>query len=213
MPDPLVVAGVPVYRDSAGVLREQKDATQLDAITAALAGKADASALAGKADASAIPQPATATPKSEMTGGSVGGVPTRYAREDHQHPRLTSTTYATLGSNGQAVVSFSRTFVNKPGLNLSETDAAAGTQPLVLRGLGWVQDANGLYTGVTIQGSRAQLLPALSPLSTLLTLVSGVVTGVNGLVTMLTNYNVFGGSAAGATVSVIAVARSDVPAT
>lgn len=213
MPDPLVVAGVPVYRDSAGVLREQKGTSQLDAITAALAGKADASDLAAKADATSIPQPATATPKSEMTGGAVGGVPTRYAREDHQHPRQTSTTYATLASNGQATVPFSRTFVNKPGLNLSETDAVIGSQPLVLRGLSWVKDANGLYTGVIIQGSRAQLLPALSPLSTLLTLVSGVVSGVNTVITGLTNYNVFGGSAAGATVSVIAVARSDVAAT
>lgn len=203
MADDLTVAGVPVYRDSAGVLREQKDQAQLSAIS---------TALAGKADTSAIPQPATSTPRSEMTGGAVGTLPTRYAREDHQHPRLTSTTYATLGSNSQAVVAFSRSFLNKPGINLTETDAAAGTQPLVLRGLGWVQDANGLYTGVMVQGSRAQILPALTPLSTLLTLVSGVVSGVNALVTMLTNYNVFGGSAAGATISVIAVARSDVSA-
>lgn len=203
MADDLTVAGVPVYRDSAGVLREQKDQAQLSAIS---------TALAGKADTSAIPQPATSTPRSEMTGGAVGALPTRYAREDHQHPRLTSTTYATLGSTGQAVVAFSRSFLNKPGINLTETDAAAGTQPLVLRGLGWVQDANGLYTGVTIQGSRAQLLPALSPLSGVLTLLGQVITGVNTLVTSLTNYNLFGGSAAGATVSVIAVARSDVSA-
>ena len=204
MVEPLQVAGVPVYRDSAGVLREQKDTTQLDQI---------AVALGGKADASAIPQPATATPKSEMTGGAVGTQPARYAREDHQHPRLTSTTYATLGATGQATVTFSRAFTSKPGLNLTETDAAAGSQPLVLRGIAWVQDASGMYTGVTIAGSRAQLLPTLTPLSGVLTLLGQVITGVNGVVSSLTGYNIFGGSAAGATVSVIAVARSDVPAT
>lgn len=130
--------------------------------------------------------------------------------EGHQHPRLTSTTYATLAANGQATVPFSRTFVNKPGLNLTETDAASGSQPLVLRGLTWVTDANGLYTGVVISGARAQMLPTIAPLSGTLTLVTGVVSAVNTQMSQLTNYNIFGGSAAGATVSVIAVARSDV---
>lgn len=200
----LTAGGVAVYRDSAGHLFENPNESDIQTLGLQLASKADLAA---------IPQPATATPRSEMTGGKTGDVAARYAREDHQHPRLTSTTYATLASNGQATVTFSRTFVNKPGLNMSETDAVAGSQPLVLRGLSWVQDANGLYTGVVVQGSRAQLLPALSPLSTVLTLVSGVVTGVNTALTLLTNYNIFAGSAAGATVSVIAVARSDVPAT
>jgi hypothetical protein len=200
----LTAGGVAVYHDSAGHLFENPSDAQIASLSLQIASKADLAA---------IPQPATTTPRSEMTGGYTGAVSARYAREDHQHPRQTSTTYATLASNGQATVSFSRTFVNKPGLNLSETDAVIGSQPLVLRGLGWVQDANGLYTGVVVQGSRAQLLPALAPLSTLLTLLSGVVSGVNTALTMLTNYNIFGGSAAGATVSVIAVARSDVPAT
>lgn len=181
-------------------------------VSALDAEKANASTVAAKADKTALPTPATAKPRSEMTGGATGDQVARYALEDHQHPRLTSTTYATLGSSGQATVTFSRTFANKPGINLTETDAASGSQPLVLRGLGWVQDATGLYTGVTIAGSRAQLLPTLTPLSGVLTLLGQVITGVNGLVTTLTGYNIFGGSAAGATVSVIAVARSDVSA-
>lgn len=160
--------------------------------------------------AAQIPQPATLTPRSEMTGGATGSQVSRFAMEDHQHPRLTSTTYATIGLNGQATVTFSRSFLNKPGLNVTETDATVNSQPLVARGLSWVQDANGLYTGVTIQASRAQALPTINALSGLLTLVSGVVTGVNAMVAQLTNYNVFGGSAVGATISVIAVARSDV---
>lgn len=205
------VNGVPVYRDSAGVLREQGDQQRLDSLVSQMAGKADAAAVTDMA--AAIPKPADASPMPERTGGAIGAVDTRYAKADHQHPRLTSTTYATLGPGGQATVTFTRSFVNKPGINLTETDATASSQPLVLRSLGWVQDAQGLYTGVTIQGSRAQLLPSLTLLSGTLSLLTQVVTGVNSLVTALTNYNIFGGNAVGATVSVIAVARSDVPAT
>ena len=205
MADDLTVAGVPVYRDSAGVLREQKDQAQIDAL---------AQQVASKADASSIPQPATTTPRSEMTGGAVGAQPTRYAREDHQHPRLTSTTLATLGSNSQVTVPFTRTFTNKPGINLTEIDATSSTQPLVLRAIGWTQDTDGRYTGVTVQGSRAQLLPELSPISSALSLLTNLVSAVNtNILTPLTKYNIFSGSAAGASISVIAIARSDVAAT
>lgn len=202
MADQLIVAGVPVYRDSAGVLREQKDQAQIDALAAQVASKADASAM---------PQPANASPMPEKTGGATGGAQTRYALEDHQHPRLTSTTYATLATDGTATVAFTRTFVSKPGLNMTETDAA-GKQPLVCSVQSWVQDANGVYTGCVIKGQRAQMLPTINPLSGVLTLLTAVVTGVNGIVSLLTNYNVFGGTVTGASVSVIAVARSDVSA-
>jgi len=170
---------------------------------------------ASAADVSAIkaqiPQAATTTPQQEKTGGDVGVADSRYARADHQHPRLTSTTYATLDIMGKATAMFSRSFVYKPGLNLTETDATEGSQPLVLRGLGWIKDATGLFTGVTIQGSRAQLLPNITPVSTSLIAIATTIAAVNSnVVTPLTNYNVFGGTAFGATVSVIAVARSDV---
>jgi hypothetical protein len=184
-------------------------------------GKANASTVGGlstavnalqasvgaKADAASVPKPANVAPMAEKVGAAIGAATGKFALEDHQHPRLTSTTYATLGSNGQALVAFTRTFTNKPGLDMSETDATASTQPLVLRGLAWQRDAGGLYTGVTIQGLRAQMLPQLAAVSGILT---AVITGVNNLVSTLTGFNVFGGSAAGATVSVIAVARSDV---
>lgn len=172
------------------------------------ASQADIDAkLAQKADKTAMPVPASVPPKAETTGAHTGAAVTRYALEDHQHPRLTSTTYVTLGSNGQALVTFTRPFANKPGLNPTETDATASSQPLVLRGLAWTRDANGNYTGVTIQGMRAQMMPQISAVSGLLT---AVISGVNSIVSALTGFNVFGGSAAGATVSVTAVARSDV---
>lgn len=156
------------------------------------ASQADVDALAVK-----TPSPATVAPLAEKVGAAVGQQPTRYALEDHRHPRLTSTTYATLGSDGTATIAFSRSFVNKPGLNITETDATASAQVLVCRGLAWVRDGNGLYTGVTIQGRRSQMLPTINPLSGALTLLTQVVTGVNALISTLTNYDVFSGPAAG----------------
>lgn len=208
MADDLTAGGVPVYRDSVGVVRERKGQAQIDSL---------AEQMAGKADASAIPQPATTTPKTEMTGGAVGAQPTRYAREDHQHPRLTSTTYATLASDGTASVSFTRPFTNKPGITMTETDVA-GKQPLICSVQSWVRETMtpapaGAYIGCVIKGQRAQVLPTINPLSGVLTLLTAVVSGVNAIVGQLTNYNVFGGTVDGAVVSIIAVARSDVPAT
>lgn len=159
-----------------------------------------------------IPVPASIPPLSEKTGAALGTQTQQFALADHQHPRLTSTTYATLDASGQATVTFSRTFLNKPGINLTEADATGSTQPLVLRGLAWQRDGNGLYTGVTIQGQRAQMLPTINPLSGTITLLGSLITGVNTVFAQLTNYNIFGGSAAGASVSCIAVARSDVSA-
>lgn len=152
-----------------------------------------------------IPVASTATPSNETVGGNPGSNPAKYAQEGHQHPRLTSTTYATLDGLGQAVVPFTRTFINKPGVVVTEVDANINDQPLVVRVVGWTM-ANGVYTGCTIKGSRAQVLPTISPVSGILT---AVITGVNALVSGLTNYNVFGGMAQGATVSVVAIVRSD----
>lgn len=162
---------------------------------------------------SAIPQASTSTPATDQVDGTPGSAPMRFSQEGHSHPTIRSTTYITLGANGQAFALFSRTFTNKPGLVLAETDAVAGSQPLVLRGLDWQKDANGRFYGVTIEGKRAQLLPQLTAISGLISLLSGVINGVNSFVTTLTGYNVFGGSVVGATVSVSALARSDVPAT
>lgn len=160
----------------------------------------------------AIPKPATITPSSESVGGSAGVDTSRYAQMGHSHPRLTSTTYATLAADGTATVTFSRTFVNKPGLNLTETDVVSSAQPLTLRGQSWVRDGNGLYTGVVIKGMRAQTLPTIAQIS-LASILTAVTTAVNTISAALTTYNVFGGAVEGSIVSVIAVARSDVPST
>lgn len=157
-----------------------------------------------------MPKPASASPKPEKTGAAIGDLTARYALEDHQHPRLTSTTYAALAADGTDTVMFTRSFVNKPGVTMTETDVA-GKQPLICSVQSWVQDAQGVYIGCVIKGQRAQMLPTINPLSGTLALLTAVVSGVNGIVSQLTGYNVFGGQVAGASVSVIAVARSDVP--
>lgn len=156
-----------------------------------------------------IPQPATATPKSETTGGGLGTQSSRFAMEDHQHPRLTSTTYATLDTDGRATVTFTRSFTNKPGFSITEIDTNK-TQPLVCVVESFI--GTGPYTGCVIKGFRSQALPA-QPQMNLLAILGTVVAGVNAIAASLTGFNVFGGSPANASVSVVAIARSDVAST
>lgn len=154
----------------------------------------------------AVPKPASVTPKSEVTGGAVGTVTQKYATEDHSHPRLTSTTYATLDNDGRATITFTRAFLNKPGFSITEIDTNK-TQPLVCVVESFI--GPGPYTGCVIKGYRSQALPA-QPQMNLLAILGTVVAGVNAIAASLTGFNVFGGSPAGASVSVVAIARSDV---
>jgi hypothetical protein len=93
--------------------------SSVDALAGTVAGKADASALAAKANASDlaakanasdIPLPADIMPKAEATNPAKGMEQKKYALEDHQHPRVTSTTGnpAThiIAATGLATVTF-----------------------------------------------------------------------------------------------------------
>ncbi len=171
------------------------------------------SAIASKADVSAIPQPATTPPMSEKTAPAIGTQPTRYALEDHQHGRLTSTTQATITSGNTATVMFTRSFVNEPGIDYKElpataetttppaSDTAASAQPTQSRVIAWtkgpttrVPDAAATdYTGCVVRVWKAQTIP--QNLATLL--LSAV-------------FNIFAASVVGTRFSIIAVARSDV---
>lgn len=108
------------------------------------------------------------------------------ARSDHSHPRLTSATIQSLGTDGTVQVAFTRQFSAMPAVAclLYETTDA---QPVVFKLKTWVRDGNGNYTGCVIQGYRSSILPALSGILLL-----------GNLISSLANYNVFGGSAAGA---------------
>lgn len=135
-----------------------------------------------------MPVPGDATPKSEATTGKPGAV-SPYARADHEHPRLTSAGSVVLDANGDATVTFTRTFSAPPNMHYSYEEASNG-QPIIIKRMGWVM-TGGLYTGVTIHGYRLQRLPAV------LTLLSALV-----------NYDIAGGSAAGITVDVTALQKS-----
>ena len=135
-----------------------------------------------------VPAPEAVTPEA--------GAGSRAARDDHQHPRLTSATVQALDANGVATVSFTRTFAALPAVTCLLYEAS-NAQPVVFKVKSWVQDANNNYIGCVVQGARASLLPALSGIALL-----------TGIITALANYHVFGGSAASAQFCCIALQPS-----
>lgn len=141
-----------------------------------------------------MPKPADTAPLSEKTGAAIGALDTRYAKADHQHPRLTSTTYATVASGSTASVPFTRTFIQKPGIVCTEIEGSTGTgaQPAVFKVESWISDGTN-YTGAVIRVWRSTTVP--QNLATLL--LSAV-------------FNLFSASVVGTQFSCIAVARSDV---
>ena len=154
-----------------------------------------------------IPTPEASVPLTESTSGSAGNNANKFSMAGHSHPRLTSTTLTTLAADGTATVNFTRTFINKPGVVMTEVEPIA-SQPLVLVVISYIQ-TGGVYTGAVIKGYRSQALPSQNQLS-VASLLTGVITGVNSLASSLTGFNVFGGTTTGAQVSVVAIARSDV---
>lgn len=118
------------------------------------------------------------------------------ARADHVHPRLTSATVQTLGADGVAQVMFTRSFTGLPAVTCLLYEATTA-QPVVFKVRDWIQDANSAYVGCNVQGYRSSVLPALS----------GILL-VGPLISSLANYNVFGGSAAGAQFCCIALQPS-----
>lgn len=142
-----------------------------------------------------VPQPSVAAPSGEATTPTAGSNPAAFAQEGHRHPRLTSTTMATVTSGSTVSVTFTRTFVNKPGMVMTEIegDTAATSQPAVFKVQSWVQDASLNYTGAVIKVWRSQVVP--QNLATLL--LSAI-------------FNLFSASVVGTNFCVIAIARSDV---
>lgn len=157
---------------------------------------------------SEIPQPANAAPMVEKTGAAIGEQSGRFALEDHQHPRVTSTTIGVVTVGNTATIDFTRSFVNEPGTDYSElpptpttttpaaADLAANAQPTMHKVIAWKLDAQGRYIGCTIRVWRSQTIP-----TNLVTLLLGGV------------YNLFAAGVVGTRFSLIVIARSDVPAT
>lgn len=160
-----------------------------------------------------IPQPANSAPQSEKTGAAVGQQTGRFALEDHQHPRLTSTTVATITTGNTAMINFTRAFANEPGIDYQElpasqdtttpppSDTASSAQPTQSRVIAWTKGPTATlpsaapsdYTGCMVRVWKAQTIP-----QNLSTLLLGAV------------FNIFAASVVGTRFSIIAVARSDV---
>ncbi|MBB4857020.1 hypothetical protein HNO88_000317 [Novosphingobium chloroacetimidivorans] len=150
---------------------------------------------------------------AEKTGAAVGTATSRYALEDHQHPRLTSTTVTTIASGNTVAVEFTRPFLNEPGIVYEELpptastttpaagDTAASAQPTQSKVIAWTKGPTTLlpnalatdFTGCTLRVWKAQTVP-----QNLVTLLLGSV------------FNLFAASVVGTRFSIIAVARSDV---
>lgn len=135
---------------------------------------------------------ATAIPPAE-SAGAVGAVAAA-AKEDHSHPRLTSATIVALDGGGVATVPFTRTFTARPVIGLAAINPVGRVVALEVTGYTM---AGPLFTGCTIRGVRQQLLPALS----------GILL-IGPLIGALSNFDIFGGSAAGIEVCVIALMPS-----
>lgn len=154
-----------------------------------------------------IPKPATLIPPSESNAGSAGADLNQFAQMGHSHPRLTSTTAAVLTADGTSTIMFTRNFTAQPGVVMTEVNAS-GNQPLVMVVQSFVM-VDGKYAGAVIKGYRSNPLPSQNQIS-VASLLTGVITSLNTLASSLTGFNVFGGSANGAQVSVVAIARSDI---
>lgn len=154
---------------------------------------------------SSIPKPANAAPKSEKSGAAIGQQTTRYALEDHQHDRLTSSTVGTVTTGNTASIDFTRTFSAEPGTVYTElpptattttpaaADTAATAQPTSHKVIAWKMNAQNQYTGCIIRVFRSSTIPT--------NLVTLLLSGV---------FNLFGATVTGTRFSLVAVARSDV---
>lgn len=137
-------------------------------------------------DANPAPEKTTPTP----------GTGNLASRDDHVHPRLSSATIVTINASNEATVTFTRTFTARPVV-IPTLIESADNQPVVFKVKNYTQDAQNNYTGCVIKAYRSQTLPAMGSVTLL-----GTLTG------MLSSYNVFGGSVAGAEVSCFAIQPS-----
>lgn len=177
------------------------DTSRITTLESAMLGKASTSALATVA--SSIPGLAGTAPAPLALAPAVGSG-SAAARSDHAHQELGLAGIVTLSAAGTALWSFTRLFDAKPALGYMVFQAS-GQQPVVVEASSWVMGTGAdaaKYAGVNVKGYRSQQLPALTSVSGILT---AVITGVNGLVSALSNFNVFGGgSLSGVEVHLIA---------
>lgn len=159
-----------------------------------LASKSELTQVAG-----AIPSFSSDTPRAETPAGAVGNMG-KVPHADHQHPRLTSSTSGTTGADGTATLAFTRSFATLPGVVLTaiENNTSAGPSLKVMK---WktknaqgqlvdrstTQGSTETYDGCVVYAWRGRSLPTQQPLN-VLTLLGGVITGLNNLIGALSGY-------------------------
>jgi len=167
--------------------------------------------------AQAIPF-ATTPPRGEASTPVLGSSKT-VPDAMHQHPRLTATgpnppDPLVLDTNGLATVNFTQAFDLPPGVTITAQNVKVSGKPVPRFDfsyiIGAVGTANeGKYIGAIVYGERQKALPTLTPLSGTLSLLSGVISGTNAALALLSGF-LPTEPAAGAGFSLIAVKSSRV---
>jgi len=104
-----------------------------------------------------IPPPTAAAnvPFAEKTGGAVGADSSQFARADHQHPRMTSSTPVLLDGAGAGVATFTRSFPVAPIPSFAQIPPSDGATvtgpPCVFRVKSWIKTGSD-FTGANIEG-------------------------------------------------------------
>jgi len=161
--------------------------------------------IARDAAAAVVPPFSTMMPKSEA-GAPVPGAVDAITRPDHQHPRLTATAKGALDANGLATVVFTQVFDNEPAITVISVGARSAQKSVPDFDVTFTQDGAGKFTGCTVYGRRARALPQQTQLN-VLSVLTGVIAGVNTIATTLGGYDPTE-PAAGAGFSLIAVKSS-----
>jgi len=115
------------------------------------------------------------------------------SRNDHAHPRISSTTAHVLGANNEATVVFTREFDGIPGTDFMWQELA-DNPPIIFKVKSWTINGSGKYTGCVVKAYRSQPIPQ--------NLVSLLLGGV---------FNIFAGSAVGVNFTAIALQQSTTP--
>lgn len=138
---------------------------------------------------SVVSQMLADTPPMGEAGTPQAGTGAKATRQDHRHPRLSSTASGTLNASGEATIVFTREFTAKPSVIVTLVEATEG-QPVTFKVKSWTMTGAN-YTGCVIKGYRAQTIP-----TNLVTLLLGGV------------FNLFAGSVTGAEFTLIAIQPS-----
>lgn len=100
------------------------------------------------------PMPGDVVPPSEGAG-AVGSDPSMFARVNHQHPRITSSTPVVLDANGAGVATFTRSFSAEPMASFTQMPMTEGGTvtgpPVICRVKSWIKTGAN-FTGANIEG-------------------------------------------------------------